>query len=351
MTSAAKITAPTIAKTSMKVAFNLLLIVVASIICLIGLEISTRTVVDTGTIYELEMWKYAREVKMRDGRPALGHRHRANAHAALMNVDVRTDSHGLRGPEITDQAAPGVARVAFVGDSIAMGWGVEEKETFAHQVIEGLTKAGYKVDGFNLGVGNYNTLQELTLFRQVGIPLKPDIVVLAYFINDAEPIPTYSDDDWLTEHSAAWVVLRYRLNGLLRQSGEAPGWKEYYRDLDRSDAPGWMQPQKALGGFAETAHQLGVELLVFNIPELHELKPYPFEDVISKVRAVVEKDGLPFFDLLPTVQNLTPASLWVTVPDPHPNGVANTAFAKGMIEKLTPVLETLCRTKGKGCGE
>ena len=175
--------------------------------------------------------------------------------------------------------------------------------------------------------------------------------MLAYFINDAEPIPTYSDDDWLTEHSAAWVVLRYRLNGLLRQSGEAPDWKEYYRDLYRSDAPGWMQTQKALGGFAETAHQLGVELLVFNIPELHELKPYPFEDVISKVRAVVEKDGLPFFDLLPTVQNLTPASLWVTVPDPHPNGVANTAFAKGMIEKLTPVLETLCRTKGKGCGE
>ena len=51
-----------------------------------------------------------------------------------------------------------------------------------------LAKAGRKVDGFNLGVGNYNTLQELTLFREVGAPLKPDIIVLAYFINDAEPI-------------------------------------------------------------------------------------------------------------------------------------------------------------------
>jgi hypothetical protein len=351
MTSAAKITARTIAKSSMKVAFNIILIAMASIVCLIGLEVFTRTVIDTGTVYELEMWKYAREVKMRDSQPDLGHRHQANAHAALMNVDVRTESHGLRGPEIANQAAPGIARIAFVGDSITMGWGVEEKETFAHQVIEGLTRASHKVDGFNLGVGNYNTLQELALFRQVGVPLKPDIVVLAYFINDAEPIPTYSDDDWLTEHSAAWVVLKYRLNGLLRQSGEAPDWRKYYRDLYKPDAPGWIQAQKALRGFAETARQLGVELLVFNMPELHELKPYPFEDVTAKVRAVVEKDGLPFFDLLPTVQNLNPASLWVTVPDPHPNGVANTAFTKGMIEKLTPVLEHLCRAKGKGCGE
>jgi hypothetical protein len=333
----------------MKVAFNILLVILASITCLIALEILTRTVVDDGTTYELEMWKYAREVKVRDPQPDLGHRHRASAQAELMNVDVRTDSHGLRGPEIADKAGPGVARIAFVGDSIAMGWGVAEKETFARQVVEGLTKAGRKVDGFNLGVGNYNTLQEFTLFREVGAPLKPDIIVLTYFINDAEPVPTYSDSDWLTEHSAAWAVLGYRLDGIRRQFGEAPDWKRYYRMLYEPNAPGWLQTQKALGDFASTARSLGVELMVFNIPELRELKPYPFEAITARVRAAVEKDDLPFFDLLPTVENLNPASLWVTVPDPHPNGTANTAFAKGMIERLLPVLDDLCHTQGKGC--
>ena len=138
-----------------------------------------------------------------------------------MGVDVRTDSRGLRGAEIADKAPPGVARIAFVGDSITMGWGVAEKETFANQVIEGLVKAGRKVDGFNLGVGNYNTLQELSLFREVGAPLKPDIIVLAYFINDAEPMPSYADNGWLSEHSAAWVVAGYRFDSLFRQFGEA----------------------------------------------------------------------------------------------------------------------------------
>jgi lysophospholipase L1-like esterase len=335
----------------MKVALNLLLILVASILCLLAVEGLTRLVLDDGMLYELEMWKYAREVKMRDTQPDLGHRHRPNAQAKLMNVDVRTDSRGLRGPEIAGKAADGTARIAFVGDSITMGWGVAEKETFAHQVIEGLVKAGRKVDGFNLGVGNYNTQQELTLFREVGAPLKPDIIVLAYFINDAEPMPSYtdSDADWLTNHSAAWVVAGYRFDNLFRQFGEAPDWKRYYRDLYEPKAAGWLQTEKSLGGFATTARELGAKLIVFNIPELRELKPYPFADITAKVRSVVEEDGVPFVDLLPTVENDNPASLWVTVPDPHPNGKAEIIFAKGMIPPLLPMLDELCRTKGKGC--
>src|SRR5262245_786179 len=115
----------------MKFAFNIFLIVVASLVCLFALEGLTRLVLDDGMLYELEMWKYAREVKTRDPRPDLGHRHRAQAEANLMGVDVRTNAQGLRGPAIAANAASGVARIAFVGDSITMGWGVAEKETFA----------------------------------------------------------------------------------------------------------------------------------------------------------------------------------------------------------------------------
>jgi hypothetical protein len=333
----------------MKVAFNLLLILVASILCLFAVEGLTRLILDDGMLYELEMWKYAREVKVRDPRPDLGHRHRPKAEAQLMGVDVRTSSQGLRGPDIADQAAPGVARIAFVGDSTTLGWGVAEKDTFAAQVIADLVKAGRKVDGFNLGVGNYNTLQELTLFREVGVPLKPDIIVLTYFINDAEPMPDYSDDSWLTRHSAAWVVLGYRLDSLFRQFGEAPDWKRYYRDLYAPKAPGWLQTQKALDGFATTARDIGAKIVVFHLPELRELRPYPFADVTAKVRAVVEEDGMPFVDLLPAMENLNPASLWVTVPDPHPNANAMAAVTRGMVPSLLPVLDALCRSKGKGC--
>ena len=64
---------------------------------------------------------------------------------------------------------------------------------------------------------------------------------------------------------------------------------------------------------------------------------------------MVEKQGVPFVDLLPSVENLDPASLWVTVPDPHPNAKAEITFAKAMLPRLTAMLDKLCREQGKGC--
>lgn len=332
---------------------NTLLVVGLSLLSLLSLEGLTRLFLDDGMLYELEMWKYAREVKVRDRQPELGHRHRPGAEARLMGVDVRTDSRGFRSPGIDagiDAAAgDGVARIAFVGDSITMGWGVAERETFAYQAAAQLAAAGRKVDAFNLGVGNFNTLQELTLFRDAGAAMKPDIIVLAYFINDAEPLPAYPESAWLTEHSAAWVVLSYRFDLLLRQFGEAPDWKRYYRGLYGDDTAGWTQTRKALAGFAATARELDAALVVFHVPELRELEPYPFADITAKVRSYVEGLGVPFVDLLPAVHDLEPSTLWVTVPDPHPNARAASAFSRKMVPELTVLLDRLCREQGKGC--
>ncbi|HYD06949.1 MAG TPA: SGNH/GDSL hydrolase family protein [Reyranella sp.] len=328
---------------------NILLVAVVVVACGLFLEAMTRLFVDDGLTYELEMWKYATDVKVRDFNPAQGHKHGANRNASLMSVPVRTNEQGFRGPPLAPTPAPGVARIAFVGDSTTMGWGVAEQETFAHQVIARLQAQGRKVDGFNEGVGNWNTTQELTHFREVGARMKPDIVVLTYFINDAEPIPTYPKESWLDLHSAAWIVLNYRIDSLIRTFGPRPDWKQYYRNLYNDDAAGWQQTRKAIAGFAEAAKGAGAKIIVFHLPELRELKPYPFQDVTDKVRKVVEASGMRFVDLLPTVETLDPASLWVTVPDPHPNGKADTAFTDGMLKELLPMLDELCRSEKKGC--
>ena len=328
---------------------NVLLILGVTLVCLLGLEGLTRTVVDTGMIYELEMWKYARQVKMRDANPEIGHRHRPNAVAQLMGAPVRTNAQGFRGPALSETAASGVARIAFVGDSITMGWGVREEDMFSHRVLAALQKNGRKVDGFSLGVGNLNTTQELALYRDTGRRMKPDIIVLAYFINDAEPMPKYGNPGWLDENSAAWVVLNYRLDTLSRQFGETPDWKKYYRNLYDDGAAGWQATQSAIAGFAKTARETDARLIVFNIPEIRELRPYPFGDITAKVLGLAKKEGVPAIDLLPTVEAMEPASLWVTVPDPHPNGRANAAFAQGMLPEITKALDELCRSRGKGC--
>lgn len=328
---------------------NILLLVTVVAICLLLVEAMSRLIIDDGMSYELEMWKYARDVKIRDSRPDIGHRHAANRGAELMGATVRTNAFGFRGPEIAEKTPPGVARIAFVGDSTTLGWGVTEQETFAAQVIADLKRRGRKVDGFNLGVGNYNTTQELALFRDTGAKMKPDIIVLTYFINDAEPMPAYKQENWLDLNSAAWILFRYRVDSLKRQFGDLPDWKKYYRDLYKPEAAGWKETQRALGGFADVARELDAQLIVFNLPELRELRPYPFDDVTAKVRSVVESKGVTFVDMLPAVEKLDPPSLWVTVPDPHPNGRANSAFTSQMTKDILPLLDRVCSKAAKGC--
>ena len=109
---------------------------------------------------------------------------------------------------------------------------------------------------------------------------------------------------------------------------------------------GFSLAARAVNGVSD---ETDVPLVVFHLPELRELKPYAFPDVTAKVKKVVEANGLRFVDLLPTVENMVPASLWVTVPDPHPNGKADTAFTGGMLKEVLPLLQELCSKQAKGC--
>src|SRR5262245_65656084 len=100
-----------------RVASNLLALFVSLIITAIGLELLTRLVVDDGMQFDLEMWKYARDVKQVAADPLIGHEHAPNRQARLMGVDFRTNSQGLRERELAVERAPGKRRSARTGDS------------------------------------------------------------------------------------------------------------------------------------------------------------------------------------------------------------------------------------------
>ena len=71
-----------------------------------------------------------------------------------------------------------------------------------------------------------------------------------------------------------------------------------------------------------------IKLLVANYPELRNPRDYPFASVDESVQRLAAANKLPYLSMLPSVSQLQPASLWVTVPDPHPSIAAHAAFAK-----------------------
>ena len=94
-----------------------------------------------------------------------------------------------------------------------------------------------KFEVINTGVGNYNTQMEVAYFLTKGYKLKPDVVVLNYFINDAEPTPQRKRS-WLAEHSQAYVVVSSAIDKASRMFFGKSDWQSYYRNLYGDDEPG-----------------------------------------------------------------------------------------------------------------
>lgn len=329
-------TTPQKASALRNLAINGAIIAVTAGLIALALEFAVVPVVDDGMQYDLEMWKYARQVKRVSEDRELGHAHRANARAVLMGHDVTTNALGLRDRDIDAAKKPGTVRVLMLGDSITFGWGVAQDLAVPQRLDRALRGEGIEV--INTGVGNYNTRMEVEYFLTEGYKLKPDVVVLNYFINDAEPTPSY-DNSIFEKYSKAFVYFSARWDSAMRRfrdTGQQTDWKTYYKGLYENavNPGGWSGAEKAIERAAAFSREHGMQFLIVDYPELRELKPYPFADVSARVRALADRLGVPYVDLLPSVANEPPSSLWVTVPDPHPNARATELFAQALIEPL-----------------
>ncbi len=178
-------------------------------------------------------------------------------------------------------------------------------------------------------MGNYNTAQETAWFRDLGVRLDPDMVMIGWFINDAEPTPRPSRN-WLASHSYAYVGMASIADVLLRRTGVRPMYKDYYQGLYAANQPGWLKSQAAFAELGDLCRTRGMSLRILLIPELHSLAGhYEFGGVHDLIREVGKGIDTPVLDLLDAFPGVAdPSSLWVSPGDAHPNGLANELMAR-----------------------
>lgn len=309
-----------------------------------SMEIYVRYAVDDGMQFDLEMWRYSNKIKQISENTKIGHEHRPNAHAHLMGADVRTNAYGLRDVDFPLIKPPGVARILMLGDSLTFGWGVPIEKTYAKQIESILRAEGRSVQVINTGVGNYNTAMEVEYFFERGKDFDPDIVVLNYFINDAEPMPTYNTNVF-NRNLRAYVYFASRLDAALRSAeiGNHSDWQQYYTALydEQKNAEALRSVRSSIARLAEYCRTRQIPLLLANYPELRVIKNYPFSNVDAFVEQIAKDNDIEYFSLLPSVRDKAPESLWVTAPDPHPSVVAHTAFALALTPGLRAKLDLL----------
>jgi len=273
--------------------------------------------------YNLEMWKYARKLKRVSEDPNQGHKHISSRSALLMGAEVSINSHGHRNKETPITKPSNTIRVVMLGDSLTFGWGVPAEDTVSEQleVLFNNDENKKAVEVINTGIGNTNTEMQVNRFLADEVAFSPDVVVLNYFINDAEPIPRPTKS-LLMKYSASYVFFSLRLASVGRMFFGGKQWYEYYLDLYQDQEVGWQRTKSSFQKLSEYCRSKGIKLVLVNYPELHQFNPYPFTSVTQKLEKLAVQESVPFLDLLPALQEQKEDSLWVNQQDQHPNSLA-----------------------------
>jgi hypothetical protein len=307
---------------------------------LICSELIVRGVSYFKDIYNIEMLKYAVNLKEPSDVEGLSHKHIENSDAHLMGVDVKLNSDGNRSPELSDPKAANEIRLYFLGSSITMGWGVEQEESFPARVTAKLNeKLGERLDKqfveINGGVGNYNSVLQVAKFKQQFDSIQPDIAVMQYYINDVEDVS--ARDNPIVRYSYLAAFLYPYIKAAFNSRGQTLG--EYYEALYQSDSPGWLQAQAAIADLKEFTDARDVQLVTILVPEVHDLRPagiYPA--LYTKIERVFNDLGVDFINSLEAVREVVgnvPSRGWVARDDPHPSALVHQALANELVEYLS----------------
>ncbi|HEY7515823.1 MAG TPA: SGNH/GDSL hydrolase family protein [Vicinamibacteria bacterium] len=271
----------------------------------------------------------------RSPNPRLGYELRPGAHVRA-EVEYRISSGGLRSPEALLVKPPGVRRVAVLGDSIAFGYWVADERTFARQLEAML---GPSVQVLNFGVPGYNLEQEIEVLRTKALAYDPDLVVVAFCLNDLEGIFSYEFGLTLDRSARSATIGGRLLEGLLRRSLLA-SWVEYrLAELEarrrfaeaRNPLAGPLyaeavaEQRKALAAHFRTLRELlasrGLPGLVAVFPTLGNRFPnYPYRELHAAVLDSARDEGLLALDLLDCFSAYDFHDLRVDVVHPSPLG-------------------------------
>ncbi|HEY9772804.1 MAG TPA: SGNH/GDSL hydrolase family protein [Planktothrix sp.] len=95
------------------------------------------------------------------------------------------DADGMREPGLKIQKAPGVYRIALLGDSVVEGLQVPLEQTFGKLLEKRLNQQGKRsIEVVNFANSGYSTVQEYLELKDKVFKYQPDLVVLGYMNRD-----------------------------------------------------------------------------------------------------------------------------------------------------------------------
>lgn len=228
-----------------------------------------------------------------------------------------------------DEPAPpdqGQKVVLILGDSFAAGHGVNDyRDRFSNR-LGGLLGAGYRV--YNASDIGWDSTEELQALKK--FPIKPDVVVLSYYLNDifgaakkvqydmpfGVKFPSNAVMRYLVDNSALMNFAYWRI----ARMGNMENAKESFWERLKTaffDSAVWAEHERELDGVVDLCREKGARLIVLVFPNF--IDAAGSAPLTAKIAAYFQSRGATAFDLTPMFQGRDPGELVVNAVDAHPN--------------------------------
>ncbi len=255
-------------------------------------------------------------------------------------VSYRINNLGFRGADFPGREE-GAFLVAAVGDSLTLGEGVKEDDTYPSAVESALRGRGIDARVLNFGVNGYGLHDEVPVLEKSVLPYRPDLVLWEFYPDDisrqlvvemGEKLGDLKDGcPFLNTPSRALNLISHGILRIYASRLAAAFYRETY------DSPAyWNEMKNLLLRARDGAAASGGRLLVVMFPDLSALdgKRYRLEWVHRKVAAFLKESGIDAVDLTGAFQSYGPSRLYVHEVDHHPNEIAQRMAAGEIVRAM-----------------
>jgi len=297
-------------------------------------------------------WKYPQERYLYD--PQIGVQLAPNQRAYTHDKPVEINSMGVRDREYSGKARAGIKRVVALGDSQTFGNGLAIADTWPKKLESALSdRFGHgHWEVLNCGIPGTDTWQHEVMLKRMMDAYRPDLVILAFYVNDVTDRYGLGPGDvvaatnafgkrlvYLLKESVLLLIIRDAIATFELQFKPSRSFEIEQAIVTGAVDPvaekGWRQVDHSLAAMKATANQHGAAFLVVVLPRRDQVDGrQPSRGYQNRMREVLELHGIPYVDALETMQ-LAYANFGLSmfIPwDGHNSAIANRVIANDLAD-------------------
>jgi HEAT repeat protein/lysophospholipase L1-like esterase len=214
------------------------------------------------------------------------------------------NTEGLRDREHALEKRPSAWRVACLGDSVTLGFGIRPQEAWPQKLEELAAAEGRDLDVMNVALGGWSTRQELIAYRRIARRYRPDEVLVGICLNDVAEMQNNLSRPprWISSLYGRSALVRFvvgarqrEIRGVEELFG-SPGAPQVRRGYERmfADLRALHEEVRADGA------RLGVLVFPFRFQVAAGAPPPLAQGAIA---AFCAREGIAFLDLLPALSS------------------------------------------------